>query len=312
MPTVPRPSPTTLRRLTLATLVANVGIVVTGGAVRLTGSGLGCPTWPRCTDDSYVPSRALAGHGLIEFGNRTLTSVLVAVTLATLAATLLAVPRRLPLVRLAVVAFLGIPAQIVLGGVTVLTDLNPWVVMLHFLLSAALIAVSLVLWQRAREPSDAPASSPVVRRELVLAGRLVVALAGATLVLGAVVTGSGPHAGDAAAPRTGLDPGLVSQVHADVVMLLIGLSIGVWVGLRASRAPAAAVRAAGLLVAVEAAQGLVGFTQYFTKLPALLVGLHMLGACLVWVGAIRMLLATRARAATAVLSPDDHRVSVAS
>jgi len=289
-------SPAVLRRLALATLVANVGIVVTGGAVRLTGSGLGCPTWPRCTDTSYVPTPELAGHGLIEFGNRTLTSVLVAITLATLAAALLCRPRRRPVVRLAVGVFVGIAAQAVLGGVTVRTGLNPWTVMAHFLLSAVLIAVSLVLWQRCREGSDAPAV-PVVPREVGLLARLVVGLAAATLVLGTVVAGSGPHAGDAKAARTGLDPGVVAQLHADVVMLLIGLSVGAWFALRLTGAPAGPRRAAGWLLGAEAAQGVVGYTQYFTHLPVLLVAGHMLGACLVWICAVRLLLAMRERPA---------------
>jgi cytochrome c oxidase assembly protein subunit 15 len=291
-----------LRRLALATLVANVGIVVTGGAVRLTGSGLGCPTWPRCTDTSYVPTRALAGHGLIEFGNRTLTSVLAAITLATLVAAVLSRPRRRPVVRLAVGVFVGIPAQAVLGGITVRTGLNPWTVMAHFLLSAVLIAVSVLLWQRCREGSDAPAV-PVVRREVELLARLVVGLAAATLVLGTVVTGSGPHAGDAAAARTGLDPAVVAQLHADVVMLLVGLSVGAWFALRLTGAPVAARTTAARLLGLEAAQAAVGYTQHFTHLPVLLVAVHMLGACLVWICAVRLLLATRTRPAAPTAAP---------
>jgi cytochrome c oxidase assembly protein subunit 15 len=283
-----------LRRLALATLVANVGIVLTGGAVRLTGSGLGCPTWPRCTDTSYVPTRALAGHGLIEFGNRTLTSVLAVITLATLVAAVRCRPRRRPVVRLAAAVFVGIPAQAVLGGITVRTGLNPWTVMAHFLLSAVLIAASAVLWQRCREATDASAV-PVVRREVEWLVRAVLGLAAATLVLGTVVTGSGPHAGDAKAARTGFDPGMVAQLHTDVVMLLVGLSVGAWFALRVTGAPAVAQSAAAWLLAVEAAQGVVGFTQYFTHLPVLLVAVHLLGACLVWIAAVRLLLSLRAR-----------------
>jgi heme a synthase len=291
---LPRVSPTVLRRLALANLAANVVIVVSGGAVRLTGSGLGCPTWPRCTDSSYVPTRQVTGHGLIEFGNRTLAPILTVLTLATLAAALLQARRHRPVTVLAAAAFGGIPAQIVLGGITVRTHLNPWAVAAHFLLSAVLIAVAVALHQRTRETSVEPAR-PLVRREVRGLAGAVVALAGLTLVLGAVVTGSGPHSGDGAARRTGLDPVTVTQLHADVVMLLIGLSVGALVAVRLVGAPPAARRAAATLVGVEAAQGVIGYTQHFTHLPVLLVGLHMLGACLVWIAALRLPIALRRR-----------------
>src|SRR5262249_51822585 len=179
---------------------------------------------------------------------------------------------------------------------TVLTGLNPWTVMAHFLLSAVLIAVALVLWQRCREGSDRPAV-PEVRPEVAVLARLVVGLAAATPVLGTVVTGSGPPAGDASAPRTGFDPTTVAQLHTDVVMLLIGLSVGAWFALRVTGAPAGPRAAAGWLLGVEAAQGVIGYAQYFSHLPVLLVAGHMLGACLVWMCAVRLLLATRSRPA---------------
>lgn len=294
MPALRFVTPTLVRRLALASLVANVGIVLTGGTVRLTSSGLGCPTWPRCTDDSYIPTRAAPGHAAIEFGNRTLAFVIGAITLATLVAALRVRPRRPAVCRLAAVLFLGVPAQAVLGGITVLTGLNPWSVMAHFLLSAALIAVAVLLWQRSRETTDDPAE-PVVHQPVLLLGRLILASAAVTLVLGTVVTGSGPHAGDTKAARTGFDPGLVAPLHADSVMLLIGLSVGALIALRATAAPRPARRAAGWLVGLEAGQGVVGYTQYFTHLPVLLVAVHMLGACLVWIAAVRLLLAMRTR-----------------
>jgi heme a synthase len=291
---VPRVSADVVRRLALANLVANVVIVVSGGAVRLTGSGLGCPTWPRCTDGSYVPTREVTGHGLIEFGNRSLAPILTAIALASLLAAVLSARRRRPVVWLAAAVFAGIPAQIVLGGITVRTHLNPWAVSAHFLLSAVLIAVAYALWQRTRETSDAPAR-PLVRREVRWLAYGVVGLAAATLVLGAVVTGSGPHSGDGAARRTGLDPVIVAQLHADVVMLLIGLSLGALVAVHLVGAPAGARRVAAQLVAVEVAQGAIGYTQHFTHLPVLLVGMHMLGACLVWIAALRLPIALRYR-----------------
>lgn len=284
--------PVVLRRLALATLIANVLIVVTGGAVRLTGSGLGCPTWPSCTDASLTPTREYAAHGIIEFANRQLTFVLSAVVLATLVTAILA--RRQ--VRLAVLVAASIPAQAVLGGITVLTHLNPWTVAAHFLLSMLIIAAAFALWWRLREEPDAllaPSGGSVALRT---AGWVVVALTAAVLAVGTVVTGSGPHAGDKGAThRIGFDPAAVSQLHADLVMLLIGLSVGLAVLARAAGAPPRLQRAAWLLVAVELAQGLIGFVQYFTHVPAVLVGLHMLGACLVWLAALAVLARTLQR-----------------
>ncbi|HET6529259.1 MAG TPA: COX15/CtaA family protein [Actinoplanes sp.] len=282
-----------LRPLALASLIANAGIVVTGAAVRLTGSGLGCPTWPRCTEQSYTTTAEMGLHGAIEFGNRLLTFVLVAIALATFVAALLAKPRRRSLVLLALVIGLGIPGQGVVGGITVLTDLNPWVVGLHFLLSMALVAAAYALWRRTAEGDGAPVSLvPVPLRHLA---RLTALASAAVIVVGVVVTGSGPHAGDEDARRTGLDPAAVSQVHADLVFLLLGLSVGLWFALRAAGAPPAAVRAAGVLILVELAQGLIGFVQYFTGLPVVLVGIHMLGATLVWIATLAMLANLRFR-----------------
>ena len=288
-----RPTPRTVRRLALASIVANAGIVVTGGAVRLTASGLGCPTWPRCTDSSYTPTAEYAVHGIIEFGNRLLTFLVTAVVVATLVAVKRQRPRRDGLLPLAALVFLGIPAQAVLGGITVLTGLNPWTVMAHFLLSMVLIGLAVVLHHRTGE-GDAPAvlTVPEPLRRLT---QLVLAAVAVTLVVGTVVTGSGPHSGDVQAGRTGFDPASVSQLHADLVMLLIGLSVATWFALRAAGAPPAAVRAARVLLLVEAGQAAIGWTQYFTDLPVLLVGAHLVGACLVLIAACRLVLTTRDR-----------------
>ncbi|MDQ1742773.1 MAG: heme a synthase [Pseudonocardiales bacterium] len=297
-----------LRGLALATLIANVAIVVTGGAVRLTGSGLGCPTWPSCTDASLTPTREYAAHGIIEFTNRQLTFVLSAVVLATLVAAILA--RRQ--VRLAVLVAASIPAQAVLGGITVLTHLNPWTVAAHFLLSMLIIAAAFALWWRLREdPDGSPGAGTGTgvagSAALRTAGWVVAALTAAVLAVGTVVTGSGPHAGDKGAThRIGFDPGAVSQLHADLVMLLIGVSVGLAVLARAAGAPSRLHRAGWLLVAVELAQGLIGFVQYFTHVPAVLVGLHMLGACLVWLAALTVLARTPHR--PALTAPADARL----
>jgi cytochrome c oxidase assembly protein subunit 15 len=263
-----------LRPLAWATLIANIGIVITGGAVRLTGSGLGCPTWPRCTEDSYVPHGELDYHSAIEFGNRMLTGVLVAVAVATLVAVVLS--GRKHLLWMGVVLFAGIPAQAVVGGITVRTDLNPWVVALHLLISLAIIglAVRLIL------SLDAPL--PPVRADWVT--RLAWATFGAAwavLYLGTVVTGSGPHAGDEDAVRTGLDPRTMSQLHADLVFLFVGLTVGLLFALLAAGGRPTATKAVGVLLGIEVAQGAIGFVQYATDLPVVLVGFHLLGAALV-------------------------------
>ncbi|HYO40362.1 MAG TPA: COX15/CtaA family protein [Nocardioidaceae bacterium] len=272
-----RMSQTWMRRAALATLVANIGIVLTGGVVRLTGSGLGCPTWPRCTESSFVPHRALGVHSAIEFGNRMLTFLVAAVAVATF---VLAWRHGRPAVlRLATVLALGVPAQAVVGGVTVLTGLNPWVVSLHLLVSLAMVGLAVTLLRRLDE-GDGPPQALVAPGVLWLT-RAVFVVGWAVLYLGTVVTGSGPHAGDAEAPRNGLDPRAVSQLHADAVFLLLGLTVAVVVMVRTSAAPAAVTSAATVLLAVELAQGLVGFVQYFADLPVLLVALHLLGAALV-------------------------------
>jgi cytochrome c oxidase assembly protein subunit 15 len=278
--------PSTLRRLALASVIVNVGIVVTGGAVRLTDSGLGCPTWPRCNGGRLVPNDKLGIHGAIEFTNRTLTFV-VGVTLLL---TLIVAWRQRRHTRLALLALLGVPAQAVLGGIVVLTDLNPWLVAAHFLLSAAIIAATFLLWWRVAEPPTV-----AVPRAAQLLTWALVAEAALVLAAGTVVTGAGPHAGDLTdgkVRRIDLPIAGLAQLHADLVMVLVGLTVGV-LALAAALHGTPLRRVAALLLAVELAQGVVGYTQYFLHVPPLLVGLHMFGACLVWVGALGVLLTAR-------------------
>ncbi len=298
MPVLPTAfASTTVSSVALANAVANGVIVVTGGAVRLTGSGLGCPTWPRCTDESFVATPELAGHGAIEFGNRLLTFVLTAVAIATVVVVFRSVRRDLR--PLAVLGFLGIPAQALLGGVTVLTGLNPWTVAAHFLVSMALVAIATVLWLRSREPG---VGRPLLRRPFVLLVNGVAAVTAVVLAIGAVVTGSGPHSGDPEAGRTGLDPELVSQVHADVVFLLLGLTVALLVALYATDSPDRIRRAARDLLIVQLAQGLVGYVQYFTDLPIALVLLHMLGAVLITAFTARLVWSVRGPASELPIS----------
>ncbi len=297
-----RTSPAWLRRAAIASLVVNIAIVVTGGVVRLTGSGLGCPTWPRCTEESFRPHGAMTIHTAIEFGNRMVTFLIAAVALATLVAVWRSSRHDLRL--LAVVLAVGVPAQAALGGVTVLTGLNPWTVAMHLVVSMVMICVAVLLLRSVTGPgvsradSVTPTADPAVVPTVGAAvGRLSVAVfvvGWAVLYLGTVVTGSGPHAGDADAPRNGLDPRTVSQLHADAVFLLLGLVVAVVVAVHGLDRTLEVVRAARTLVVVVLAQGTVGFVQYVTDLPVALVAVHLLGAALFAAAMTWLLLAARA------------------
>lgn len=269
-----------------ASLVANALLVLTGALVRLTGSGLGCPTWPKCTDTSFVPHSALGIHGVIEFGNRMLTYVLTAVAIGTFVAVWRWTADTY-LRRLVLAMGLGIPLQAVIGGITVLTDLNPWIVAFHLILSMALIAASVLLLSRLKpEAIDIGVDAPSV---LWLSRVTYVAL-WAVIYVGTVVTGSGPHAGDAEAPRNGLNPAALSQFHADMVFLLIGLTVGCWLVMRSYHPRWG--RAALVLLLLELAQGLIGFVQYLTDLPVILVAAHLLGAAILIAAGTHLLLLT--------------------
>ncbi len=280
-----------MRPAAIASLVVNIGIVLTGGVVRLTGSGLGCPTWPRCSDRSFVPHRALGFHSAIEFGNRMLTFVVAAVAIATLVVAW-RLGRR-ALTRIAFLLALGVPAQAVIGGITVLTDLNPWIVSFHLLLSLAMVGLSVLLLRRVGEGDGPPV--PIVPAGVVWLTRAIFLVGWVVLYVGTVVTGSGPHAGDVHAPRNGLDPRALTQLHTDVVFLLLGLTVAAVLVLRSGGVPSAVRRAAGALLAVELAQGVVGFTQYFTDLPVVLVAIHLLGAALLSAAMTWLLLSVRER-----------------
>jgi heme a synthase len=272
------------RWVLLANLAAQIGIVLTGGLVRLTGSGLGCPTWPQCVPGSYTPvaNQAQGYHKQIEFSNRMLTFVLLVAAVAVLVAVLRAVrageaPRSL--LRLGALPVVGVFAQALLGGVTVLTGLSPVTVASHFLLSMVLVAGSTVLLLRAR-PELRVGWPAGPRREVRLLGLGIVLVGSLVLVLGTVVTGSGPHSGDADTPRFGLDPRAMSWLHADAVWLFVGLVVTTAVALRMANAPAAARTRSLWLLGVTLAQGVIGYVQYFTGLPVPVVAAHLLGASL--------------------------------
>lgn len=307
---VTAPAPRWLRRIFWANLIAQIGIVITGGIVRVTGSGLGCPTWPECVDGSITPtaSQTEGVHKLVEFGNRTLTGVLMILAVAAIIGVL--VWRRRSGVRrpwvftLAAVPLVGTLAQAVLGGVTVLVDLHPLAVASHLLLSMAVIAACVALVEFASESADPPGTA-LTRPATRYVGNALIAITSLVIVMGTVVTGSGPHAGDARTERLDIDPRLVSWLHADVVLLFIGLLIGMLALLYVDHSSAVARRRAWWVVAFALLQASIGYVQYFTGLPWVLVTLHLLGACLVWVGVwrLRFSLTQRQAAPTAANSP---------
>jgi cytochrome c oxidase assembly protein subunit 15 len=261
-----------------ASLVANVGIVLTGALVRLTDSGLGCPRWPKCDAERWTTHPALGIHGAIEFGNRLLTYVLVAVAVGTLVS-VWRWPGATPAMRrLAIALAAGIPLQGVIGGLTVLTDLNPWLVALHLVLSMVLIAGAAVLVDQIASPPRERA--PARARGMVVLTAVVTVV---VVYLGTIVTGSGPHAGDADAPRNGLDAYLFSHIHAFAAYTLVAATLVCVVLLRGT-----ARRAAWTLLAVEAVQAVIGVAQYNFGLPVALVAAHLLGAALLVAAAATM------------------------
>jgi cytochrome c oxidase assembly protein subunit 15 len=286
---LPAVRPSFVRPILVANLVGEVVIVITGGVVRLTGSGLGCPTWPECVPGSFtpVPYQEEGIHKLIEFGNRTLTGVVGLLALACVWVVFTRMRRRRPLLLLAIGLVVGVLLQAVVGGIAVRMTLSPVVVAFHFLLSMVMVALSTMLLRGSEDGWSPDGTADLAPREL-LVPRLVATLAWVTalvgavvLVLGTIVTGSGPHSGDAEQPaRTGFDPRSVAWLHADVVMLFVGLVVAVLVAVwLTSSSDRAKATWRGVLV-VTLLQGAIGYAQYFTGLPEVLVGLHMLGACL--------------------------------
>ncbi|HXR67815.1 MAG TPA: COX15/CtaA family protein [Dermatophilaceae bacterium] len=269
-----------LRRVLLVNLVVEIGIVVTGGLVRLTGSGLGCPTWPQCVPGSFtpVPHQEQGLHKVIEFGNRTLTGVVAVAALLVILAVWRWAPGRRALLRVSVLPLVGVLLQAVLGGITVLTGLNPAIVAGHFLASMVLVSLSAYLLYRVGEGDAAPVS--LVRPEIRAVAWVTAALGALILALGTVVTGAGPHSGDATTPRFAFDPRTVSWLHADAVMLFLGLVGAVLLAVHLTARESRPRRAWCVVLALTLLQGLVGYTQYLTGLPEVLVLVHMLGASL--------------------------------
>ncbi|MCA1942111.1 MAG: COX15/CtaA family protein [Yonghaparkia sp.] len=285
-----------VRVLAWASLVSQTLIVGTGGAVRLTGSGLGCPTWPRCTEDSFVATPEMGIHGIVEFGNRLLTFVLVIIAILAFLSILRLRRERPELLRLTVALGLGIPAQAVIGGITVLTELNPWIVGLHFVVSAVLVALATVYVHRVyRGRTSGQLAVPVPLRQLAL---VTAAGAWVTVLIGIVVTGSGPHAGDGGAARNGLDSELLQHWHSWPAYATFGLTLLlIVVAFRSGRAPM--LRASIALLAVEGVQIAVGIAQARLGLPVILVGVHMVLACVLVAVVTLVVLTTKLTAAEA-------------
>jgi cytochrome c oxidase assembly protein subunit 15 len=261
-------------------------IVFTGALVRITGSGLGCSTWPECTPGSYTPTPDQPEaplHAWIEFGNRLLTFVLLINALALMFAILKSGKRELR--KLGALQILGILAQGVLGGITVLTALNPATVAAHFLLSIILIAGALSLRQRAHGKSPIEITLIPLVTKLIWLHLLLTSL---VLIAGTIVTGSGPHAGDSTAERFNLDSRTVAWIHADLVIALLGVSIALLIAIRLGLAGQARQVLSGriqIFLIVALAQGGIGYIQYFTKLPEALVAAHIIGSIAVWLSA---------------------------
>lgn len=281
------------RLVYLANVIVQSGIIVTGAVVRITGSGLGCPTWPQCVEGSYIPTARQEQdfHKYIEFGNRLLTFVVAIVAIATIVAMIIDTRRRKKaglnarktLIVLAIVPFVGTAMQAVLGGITVLTGLHPATVSAHFLLSIALVAAAVVLLVRTGDPGDQPIRYLAPLAVRVLAWSLV-AVTAVVVFLGVLVTGSGPHSGDAETEvRFSFDPQTISWMHADSVFLFLGLLIGLLITLFLFPSTGRMRKRTLLLLAIALLQGTIGYVQYFTGLPEVLVGIHVLGAVLTWI-----------------------------
>ena len=270
-------------------------LVITGGAVRLTGSGLGCPTWPECSEGSFTPvaTQIEPQHQVwIEFGNRLLTFALLIAALAVVIEVLKT--KRRDLRPLAAGQLIGILAQGALGGITVLTGLHPLIVGAHLLLSMILIAGAASLYSRRSGPVS---RTPIKTTSLRIISGTHLALAFLVLVLGALVTGSGPHAGDKAAQRFGFDIRSMTVLHTDAVIFLMGLTIAYLV---VPQVKMATKRAIVIFLGISLGQGAIGYIQYVTGVPEILVAFHLLGAVLFWIAAWRIRL-------TVVRVPKDRK-----
>jgi heme a synthase len=288
-----------MRRMALAGILANAGIIMTGAAVRLSQSGLGCPDWPECTRSSLVAAPTRGDpmfHTWIEFGNRTLTGLLMVIAVVVLVAAWQFRPggrRRRELVWLAAGQPIGVVAQAVLGGIVVLTNLNPAWVSVHFMVSIAVVGIATALYVRCAEGTG-PARS-LVRIDQRIMARGLVALVALMLAAGTVVTGTGPLAGAGNVPRYHLPLEGVTQAHADIGWALGMLAALLALSLQLTGAPQRAARLGWVMFFLVLAQGAIGYSQYFSGLPAGLVWVHVSDSVLIWIVALLLMFATRDR-----------------
>jgi len=301
------PSAAVLRRWALAGIVVSALIILTGAAVRLSQSGLGCPDWPACTANSVGAAGATGDtliHRWIEFGNRLVTVAIFVVAIGVFMAALrFRAPgggRRRDLIWLAAAQPAAIVVQAALGGLVVVTKLNPALVSVHFLASVALVAATVGLYVRCQEGTGSP--TPFVPRTVRFAAIGIVATIALMMAAGTVVTGTGPLAGAADVARYHLPLEGVTQLHADIGWLLAGLMAALLLGLRLTAAPPKAVRLGWLLLGLIGLQGVIGYTQYFTGLPAGLVWCHVTGSVAIWITALLLPYALRDRGS--VTDPD--------
>lgn len=283
-------------------------IVVTGAAVRLTKSGLGCPTWPECGGGSFVTRSQFSLHGVIEFGNRVVSLGVGLVVAAVVVASFRTAQRRRELRILSAGLVLGFVAQAVLGGLTVIFHLNPALVAGHFLVSMLLLWNATVLDIRSRQPAGTRV--PLARRELIVLADLLALAAGAVLVLGTVVTGAGPHSGDTSdVQRFAINIRSAAQLHADAAMLLTGLVIAMAFAARLAAGLQTARKLAAALAVTVVTQAAIGFTQYFLGVPTGLVAIHVFGATLLWVLALYLRLSLTIRCPADRAQPADRQPS---
>lgn len=278
-------SPQTFRRIALITVWALALTIISGAAVRLTGSGLGCSTWPSCTHTSVVAPLRL--HAWIEFGNRLINAVVTVASVGVLAAAALRRPRRLDLTWLSAGMLVGLLLEVVMGGLVVYSDLNPTLVSLHFLLGLAFLALSVVLHHRAGRPDGSPARMGLVAPWQIWIARLLLVALGLAVTLGTVVTSTGPHGGDPKAPRFHFSLHSVAQLHGSSVEGLLVVTLAMLWSLSHTGAPGPVVRRAQVMLVTLAAQAAVGYTQYLSGDPVAIVAVHVAGASLAVIATLR-------------------------
>jgi cytochrome c oxidase assembly protein subunit 15 len=300
-------SPSLNHRLNLLALGLTALIVVTGGAVRLTDSGLGCSDWPECSVGHLTP--ALHFHGLVEFGNRMVTVVLVIAVVAAFLGAVYRRPFRRDLVYLSGGLGVGVLAQAVIGGIVVYTKLNPYVVMVHFYATMLLLVDAVVLVHRCRRDYRPGTARLLVPRALIRLQYAMLVVLAAVIGAGTATTGAGPHAGETSgqlvAKRIPIPLRDMAELHSSLALLLIGLTIGLAIGLHLPDVPERVRRSGRILMLVMMGQAAVGYTQYFTHLPALLVEVHLLGATVLVIAVVKCFLASSFHAPEPIAVPVD-------